>query len=198
MRKNRGYKKGESFRDARLFVVACEGEKREKEYFERLGAGSRRLKIHVLAPDAKESLSAPKWLLDRLVHFIEKEGVNIETGDVVWVVMDVDRWKTEQLYELANICQQEKWGYALSNPCFEVWLMMHVRNINDVDFSTCKELKHELGKTIRGGYNVERFASRITEAISRADAIEDDVNSPIPGSKISRVHLAVKALQEML
>ena len=35
-RKNRGYKKGEPFRDARLFVIACEGEKREKEYFEAL------------------------------------------------------------------------------------------------------------------------------------------------------------------
>lgn len=42
MSKNRGYKRGEPFRDARLFLIACEGAVREKEYFERLGHGSQR------------------------------------------------------------------------------------------------------------------------------------------------------------
>lgn len=198
MRKNRGYKKGEPFRDARLFVVACEGEKREKEYFERLGHGSRRLKIKVLAPDATQSLSAPKWLLDRLAAYIEQEGINIKTGDAVWVVMDVDRWKTEQLYELNTICKEAGWGYALSNPCFEIWLFMHIKNMEEAVSSTCQELKRELGASIKGGYNLEKFIPLVNDALSRSQALEDDLDSPIPNIKISRVHLAVTELLQML
>jgi hypothetical protein len=35
-RKNRGYKRGEPFRDAIQFVIACEGAARERQYFEHI------------------------------------------------------------------------------------------------------------------------------------------------------------------
>jgi hypothetical protein len=197
MRKNRGYKKGEPFRDARLFVVACEGEKREKEYFERLGRDSQRLKIAVLSPDPVTSLSAPKWLLDRLILFIEKENVNISTGDIVWIVMDVDRWKAEQLHEIFKICQEEKWGFALSNPCFEVWLFMHIKKIEEAVSITCQDFKQELGQSIKGGYNLERFILNVSSAIKMAEEQPDNLNSPIPNFKVSRVYLPVRQIREM-
>jgi RloB-like protein len=197
MRKNRGYKKGAPFRDARLFVIACEGEKREKEYFGRLGQGSQRLKVRVLAPDAARSLSAPKWLLDRLINFIEKEGVNTQVGDRVWIVMDIDRWETKQLYALAEICRKEGWGFALSNPCFEVWLFMHVKDIDESTSNTCQNFKHELGQIATGGYQAESFVLLVGDAIRRAKLIPDDRNSPIPAFKVSRVYLPAEEILEM-
>lgn len=198
MRKNRKYKKNGFFRDARLFVVACEGERREKDYFERLGQGSRRLKVRVLAPEPDRSLSAPKWVLDRLVYFIEKEGVNIATGDLVWLVMDVDRWKTEQLFDLAEICVQEGWGFALSNPCFEIWLLMHVKDIHESDSTSCQDFKKELGESHIGGYNLEKFLSLVPTAVARCQVLDDDLGNPIPKFKTSRVHLMVKEISELL
>lgn len=197
MRKNRGYKKGEPFRDARLFVVACEGEKREKEYFERLGDGSQRLKVRVLAPEPTESLSAPKWVLDRLVRFIEKEGVNIATGDEIWLVMDVDRWKTDQLYDIAEICRERRWGFALSNPCFEVWLLFHVRTVHELNAISCQDFKKELGKAVKGGYNLEKFLPLVSDAVARCQALKMDLTSPIPANKTSKVYLVVNQMFEM-
>ena len=205
MRTNRAYKRGKSFRDARLFVVACEGAKREKEYFERLGQGSRRLKVQVLSPDntkeveknAANASSAPKWVMDRLVKYIEKEGVNVETGDIVWIIMDVDRWPKEQLYELCETCRQSRWGIALSNPCFEVWLYMHVEDIHQAQSKTCREFKQELGQIVKGGYRLEKFIQLISIAIQHGETVEDDLDSPIPGFKVSRVYQPVKEILEM-
>lgn len=69
-RKNRGYKRGEPFRDARLFVIACEGARREKEYFETLVAGRRRVIVKLLAPTGGQSgASSPEWVLDRAAAY---------------------------------------------------------------------------------------------------------------------------------
>lgn len=198
MRKNRGYKKGEPFRDARLFVVACEGEKREKDYFERLGHGSRRLKVKVLAAEPNDSLSAPKWVLDRLVRFIAKEGANPKNGDQIWLVMDVDRWKTDQLHDIANLCNEQQWGFALSNPCFEIWLLFHIRDVQESSAVSCQDFKKELGKAVKGGYNLERFLPLVSDAVARCKNLEVDLASPIPADKISRVYLVVNQMLEML
>lgn len=196
MRKNRGYKKGEPFRDARLFVVACEGEDREKEYFERLGHGSQRLKVRVLAPEPAGSLSAPKWVLDRGISFLEKEGVNVDRGDQMWFVMDVDRWKIEQLYDIAALCKERRWGFALSNPCFEVWLLLHVKDCPVSGSTTCRDFKRELDDTVKGGYRLERFLPLASDAITRGYALDTDMNSPIPAHKTSRVYLLVREILE--
>lgn len=197
MRKNRAYKKGSPFRDARLFVIACEGEKREKEYFELLGRGSQRLKVKVLGPERGNSKSAPKWVIDRLVNFIDQEGVNIETGDIVWIVIDVDGWLEKQLYQIAKICKEQQWKFALSNPCFEVWLWMHFAPIDASTGSTCKDLKQEINDRIIGGYKVEEFIKNVEFAQQQALVCRDDHKQPIPPFKISRVYLLVQELLEM-
>lgn len=194
MRKNRGYKKGEPFKDARLFVVACEGEKREKEYFERVGHGSQRLKVRVLAPEAGESRSAPKWVLDRVVRFIEKEGFNTTSGDQIWLVMDVDRWKIDQLYEIDAHCKEQGWGMALSNPCFEVWLLFHLKDALNITSNSCQDLKHELGNAVKGGYNLEKFIPLVPDAITRCRSLDLDLNRPIPALKTSRVYLVINQM----
>jgi hypothetical protein len=85
MKLNRSYKKGEPYRDSRLFVIACEGAAREKIYFEHLRPQTPRLRFEVISPQNEEGdnvgNSSPKWVLDRVIKFVEKEGVNIQKGD---------------------------------------------------------------------------------------------------------------------
>ena len=130
MRKKRGYKREipRRKRDYQLFAIVCEG-KREAEYFRFLVRMSSRIAIDIIeevVPDAEMQVkhsnkSAPKWLLDRAVRYVEKEGLDDE--DELWFVFDVDDWEEEQIREIADYCHQKpNWRIAISNPCFEVWL----------------------------------------------------------------------------
>src|ERR1700748_2604146 len=132
MHKKRGYKREtpiELVRDYKLFAIACEGGKREPEYFKVFRFLSKKIAVDVIEEIVNEdealsinpNKSAPKWVLNRALRYIEKEGLSDE--DELWFVMDVDRWKVDQLREIANYCDQySNWHIVLSNPCFEVWL----------------------------------------------------------------------------
>ena len=152
MRKKRGYNRdiiNPLVRDYKLFAIACEGGKREPEYFQLFEKISNRITIDIIGDIINdeemnyihETKSSPKWVLDRAVRYIEKEGLTEE--DELWFVMDIDRWQGNQIREIANYCKQKNnWHIALSNPCFEVWLIYHIKEEIDVKESLdCKELK---------------------------------------------------------
>ena len=204
MRKNRGYKRGEPHRDARLFVIACEGSERERRYFEALaGEGSRRLKVRILSPEDNENgdsrqRSAPKWVLDRVVKYLNENAVNVAKGDRVWLVLDTDRWG-KTLHGLSKECETRGWGLALSNPCFEVWLILHVADIQNVAANSCQEFKREIPVKFQGGYNVQVFTQRnfVVKAIESAAAI-DLADGPFPEDKTTKVYQVVRDLMGML
>lgn len=151
--KNRAYKRGEPYKDAQLILIACEGAKREPDYFKALAKQyySQRLKIQILSPgksidDPNDSpqRSAPRWIIYRIERYIEKQGINLEKGDTVWVILDKDRWALKDLHDLNLLCKEESWGFVISNPCFEVWLLLHIKTLDKISGLTCKELKTEL------------------------------------------------------
>ena len=206
MRKNRGYKRGEPHRDARLFVIACEGAERERRYFEALaGEGSRRLKVRILSPeddggkgDSRQH-SAPKWALDRVVKYLDENAINIVQGDRVWLILDHDRWGKKALHALAQECDSRGWGLALSNPCFEVWLILHVADIQHTVANSCQEFKREIPDKFQGGYNVQVFTQKnyVDRAIERAIAC-DKVKGVFCDPKTSKVYKVVQELIEIL
>ena len=202
MRSNRSYKKGEPFRDSRLFVIACEGAAREKAYFERLRPNSPRLRFEVISPQMQENdnvgNSSPRWVLDRVVKFIEKEGVNIENGDRIWFVLDVDRWR-KALYDIQAECEKQRWQIALSNPCFEVWLWLHIKEMAESQSITCQDFKAEINKNFAGGYKVEVFTKPefYKSALAKAKAL-DTASGFMPDLKTSKVYLLLEELFEIL
>ena len=89
MRKKRGYTREvspELVRDYKLFAIACEGSKREPDYFKILRYLSNKIAVDVIEEIVSEeealsinpNKSAPKWVLERAVRYIEKEGLNNE------------------------------------------------------------------------------------------------------------------------
>jgi hypothetical protein len=186
-RKNRGYKRDEPHRDATLFVIACEGAVREKEYFEHLGEYSSRIRIKVLEQDGQHK-SAPKWIQDSAVQYASETG--LQEADQLWLVMDIDRWKIEVFHEIQHVCEsQSNWSLALSNPCFEVWLYLHVDDIQKSTSTTCSDLKTELGTMIPGGYNKVRFIQRIREAHNRSVSLDTNINHFMPDEMRTKMHL---------
>ncbi len=195
-KKNRGYKRGEAYRDSRLFVIACEGEKREKNYFFEIHKRSQRIRIKVLEPKPNEVLgkSAPKWLLDKAISYVDE--FDLTDSDSLWFVLDVDRWGRQQIGLLTDVCKDNSnWNIAISNPCFEVWLYMHLKDIQYSKSKNCHQLKHELHKeTSNKGYNAEEFVSLIKSASQRARASDTDKNHDIPKKMESKMYLLAESI----
>ena len=202
MKSNRNYKRGEAFRDARLFVIACEGALREKAYFEHLCPLSPRLRVEIISPQNEENdnvgNSSPNWVLERVVKFVEKEGINIKNGDRIWFVLDVDRWG-KALYDIQAECQKNNWQMALSNPCFEVWLWLHFRDIVESKAVTCKEFKAEIHQEYEGGYKVDIFTKPEFYELAQQRAKKIDTESGfMPNPKTTKVYLLLNDLFEIL
>ena len=119
--------RAEYVRDARIFVIAVEGEKTEEQYFSLFE--NKRVHVEVL-PTGPDGLSAPKYVLERLVKSEEK--YDLGADDERWLVADVDRQRGQFLGEVTRAAQESGYSLALSNPCFELWLLLHFQ---DADFS---------------------------------------------------------------
>jgi len=105
----------------KLFFIAAEGINSEPGYFNLLNFGSVIVQVKCLKGNSKNS---PKQVLARLAEHIESQG--IADSDQAWVVVDRDSWKHQELIEIHAWSQQKQnYGFALSNPLFEYWLLLH-------------------------------------------------------------------------
>ena len=138
--------RGVQHRDARLFVVATEGAETEPRYFEAIQAHDlvprSRIKLHLLP--TTDGRSAPQHLLARVDDFLTR--YRLLPDDAVWLVLDTDLRsgnRAQQLAELTQLCRQKGWHVALSHPCFELWLLLHVRDADD-SLTDCASVQHAL------------------------------------------------------
>lgn len=107
--------------------------------------------------------SAPKNMLARLHKFLPEN--SMESGDQIWFVLDVDRWKRESIEDLRNLCAgYQGWGIAISNPCFEVWLYFHKGDPRQIEAKNPKDFKRLLDTLHPSGYSVEDFTPLISIA----------------------------------
>ncbi len=194
-RQNRGYKRARPFRDARLFVIVCEGAKREKEYFEFFNNLSQRVKFRTLPP--VEDRSAPNHSLDRAASYEEEFGLAQE--DQLWFVSDTDRWEASALRNIHEECERHSnWYLALSNPCFEVWLFLHVKNISATSARSSKDFKPALDGLLASGYQVAVFAPRIEEAMQRARSDDSQPDHFLPERRMTKLYLLAEQLRDFM
>jgi hypothetical protein len=203
--KKRGYTRDipeDLVRDYKLFAITCEGGKREPGYFKLFEFLSRKIKVDVIEnwmTDNEKQLrledkSAPKWVLDRAMKYIEKIGL-IEDDDL-WFVIDKDNWSDSQIRQLATYCNDyPNWHLAISNPCFEVWLYFHMKADIASSASTCaNDFKTEIARFEVGGYNQLKFMLRFQDAIANAKANDSDANHYLPKWKETKVYLLGEAI----
>ncbi len=207
MRKKRGYNREPEqalLRDYKLFAIACEGGKREPGYFRLFRYISPRVTVDIIediVSDEEMNLissnkSAPKWVLDRAVKYIEKEGLSDE--DELWFVMDRDRWDENQLREIADYCQiYPNWNIAISNPCFEVWLHFHKRK-DKPESTTCNQLKHDISNFTKGGYHPLKYISDLQAAIDNSRNNDNNKDFFLPNENETKVYLLGEVLVEFI
>ena len=145
MRTRRSFERPEGIRSAKLIVIASEGRKTESIYFEALRdtVALSNVIIKVLKRDNNQS--SPADVLAQLKDF--KSQYSLEGDDELWMVIDRDKWTDKMLADVARQCMQDRYLHiALSNPCFELWLLLHLEDVtsmNDEEKIKLRENKRE-------------------------------------------------------
>lgn len=182
-------------RDTRLVIIAAEGRLTERQYFSMFR--STRVQVKVLSAD-DENRSAPEYVLERLRRF--RADYQLGEGDSLWLVLDVDRWGSAKLAAVAREAKSVGFGLAISNPCFEVWLLYHFTA--DIPASErCQDMVLALRQATGGGYNKsklepERFAPHLGTALERAEASDPSPRGRWPTSTGSHVQRVIRALPD--
>ena len=180
-------------RDARLIVIATEGTLTEDQYFDIFE--SKKVQIKVLVTEG--GYSAPKHVFQRLSDY--KKEYQIGADDQLWLMIDVDRWPTEALSEVASESVKKKFVMAVSNPCFEIWLYLHHGDVVAGETITCDELTAQLKETL-GSYNksnldLDQYQGKEADAIARAKALDVDTSQRWPQTTGTHVY---KVVEEVL
>lgn len=119
------------------FIIAAEGKFTEREYFDMFRniyySEAKSVKIDIKHINKGDS-SAPLRVLQAMKNHISKEGM--KNGDQAWLVVDRDQYLLGDLQKLHNWSETNtNYGFALSNPCFEYFLLLH--------FDECKKEKNK-------------------------------------------------------
>lgn len=200
----------------RVFVLAYEGNVAEPKYFDALKNSEKFndeiIHLEELKRTRKDGRSDPKHVFAKLKFFYnqQRKNYNFKKDDEFWMVIDRDSWNC--LPEIIKLCKVENNFFcAISNPCFEIWLLMHIFDIElfsaeekkkiheNKKVSSCKHyIDIVLGESISGGYNKvhpkpNRFIPHIDIAIERAKKI-DKSNNDYPSEIGSHVYKLVKKI----
>lgn len=149
----------------RMFVIVAEGTVTEHEYFDLLNGLSI---VHVDCLENRKSLT-PEKALKRVREYIQKE--SLRKNDEAWVVVDRDSWQEEHFSKLSEWSQtRNNYGFALSNPKFELWLLLHFEDATGIaNGSDCDRKLHKYLPHYNKHIDISNFTrKRIKQAIQRA------------------------------
>lgn len=116
------------------------------------------------------------------------------------MVMDVDRWRQEDIHAINKTCQEQQpiWHCAISNPAFEIWLLMHYQEVGELAENPPKSLKNYFHQSINGGYKLEVALLSVAKAIKQAKKLDRTPTHYFPDPYQSKVYQLVEALQKQL
>ncbi|AMO56184.1 hypothetical protein GZ77_05065 [Endozoicomonas montiporae] len=212
-RERRSFKRITGVRDPSLIVIACEGAATEPVYFEGVESQCKaigsRLKLKILPP-RKGNLSAPKHVLEQMDSYKKEFGLN--TGDELCLVIDRDpqSWTEQAISDIARDCDSKQYLLALSNPAFDLWLLLHHVDVDDhpaeeratLFQNRNSALKNKLREKITGyrssSPDIDDFWPYTELAIARAQALDTVPGTRWPNTLGTRVYLILQKILDAL
>jgi RloB-like protein len=197
MRKKRPLDRStEVVRDARLIVIASEDTYAARQYFDFFE--STRIQFKVLETDGGKS--APEFVLARIDEYMKE--YEIGEGDEFWLVCDCDHWVNsghiKNLIQVMQECRQKGIRIALSNPCFELWLLLHFAEFPIENKLTRVQIEKRIRAAV-GSYDKTKVYKlpltneRVETAVERSKA-NQPAPSEIPDRPQTSVHCIVEDL----
>jgi hypothetical protein len=164
------------FRDPRpVILVACEGERTEKEYLEGFARACRNQAMRVKI--AREH-GVPKSLVETAKGYkreaeaaARKQGDPYLAYDAVWCVFDVD--EHPRIPDARQMARDNGIELAISNPCFELWLLLHFRGSPGMQHRD--KVREMLSGYVAGydkGVEFARYSAGYPQAVRRAEQLD--------------------------
>lgn len=95
--------------------------------------------------------------------------------DQFWCVFDVDEYGSD-IDEAVRLARRLRVGLAISNPCFEFWLILHFVDcstwLRDADDAQTR-LRRYLPNYDKTKLNFDNYASGVVDAVARARSGND-------------------------
>lgn len=205
----RSFTRKSGFRDSRLIIIATEGEETEKVYFEGLKNYYSNPRVHIQLLNRLSSASDPERILKNLDQFYSTYNLR-KNYDQLWLVIDVDHWGNSKLACVSKLCFQKSYCLAISNPAFEIWLLMHIHPLDTyspdvlLEFLNNRktgrrsrleiELINLLGSYNKSNPNMKYFSPRAKLAINNARIADDHPEDRWPNGVGTRVYLLVEQI----
>lgn len=135
-----------------FYVIASEGTETEPAYFEYVSILLSRLSIGRLIKVEPLRRSDSDSSFIRVIKQLDdyKRMYSLKAGDELWCLIDRDNIPIKNAAQAAKLCSQKNYEFCLSTPCFELWLLLHFK---DLSAFTADELNGFLE-------NKKRIASR--------------------------------------
>jgi hypothetical protein len=166
----------------RLLIV-CGATRTEPTYLSGLRQAARNpavaVKVATHPRDPKSVVNYARKLRDQAP----------EDFDQIWCVLDVDEFE----FEIAlSTARQEQIALAISNPCFEFWLLLHHLDMTAPLSSPGAALRHLKGSVPGYGKTDLRFndfAKWVPDAVRRAKALpgSNEILGPNPSTGMWRL-----------
>jgi hypothetical protein len=148
------------------YLIVCEGEKTEPEYFEEIkklinDRYAHRVEVERIAIDIRGEATNTLFLLERAKQYVDELRGQITQ---VWLVYDKDdfppdRFDTTQ-YEAERLSNESeiKFHVAWSNQCIEYWFLLHFENLqSDIKREDyLRKLDEHFKRLGLGGYRKNR------------------------------------------
>jgi hypothetical protein len=164
----------------RRFVVYCEGRNTEPAYFDAL----KRSFTNALIDLEVIPTGVPMTIAEHAVVRAKREGLargsrkprnSFELADQVWAVFDRD--EHPNFSEAITLCERYGVKIGRSNPCFEIWLILHEEDYQRPDdrHQVCRHLR-----TLRREYdpNGDKTCD-CAEMIARVEIAEQRASSQL-------------------
>ncbi|MEM8522947.1 RloB family protein [Flavobacterium sp. PL12] len=208
-----GFKEAE-----KLYILSYEGQKtevtyfndfRQSDYFNDSGI------IEIIPLEREVNTGTDPLSVKRLLKKA-KANYPFKKTDEFWLIVDRDHWETIHKIDFNQLvidCNKENnFFLAMSNPCFEIWLIMHLKDVIEYkEEEQNKLLKNAkvsnkknhidvvLGDLQGIGYNKnpnsERFLPLTNVAIERAKLL-DNTNEPYPKKLGSHIYRLIEKLKK--
>ena len=163
-------------RPRKTLVIFCEGTRTEPEYLDAL---KRQPSVRDVAAvdiriEAGPGQSAPKTLVSMAVEARSRAIDEEAEIDEFWCAFDVE-WPRNHpgLREVVERARQNDIQLAISNPCFELWLILHFQDHNAwLDNDNARRLRRRLDGSADKGLNTARYMPLVNDAMRRAVTLD--------------------------
>ena len=179
------------------YIIAVEGHVTEQSYFKMFKVQGAHIDVQIVS---KRTKGHPMKVYSRLKEHIEINEILLKKGDEAWLVVDRDEEnRTEQqLNEVYEKCRNENFGFSLSNPCFEYWLLLHfetpaAKSVSNVQNCKKRLIRH-LPNYEKNNVEINKLRPRVRDAVDNAKRLDSPPCLNWPHSTGSTVYRIVEKL----